>query len=60
MKVDQKGTKAAAATGIGVTTLARVANPSVVHFDRPFLLVLEDTATQTPLFVAHVADPTAS
>jgi serpin B len=59
MKVDKQGTKAAAATGIGITTSARVAN-QVVTFDRPFLLLLEDTATHTPLFLAHVADPNAA
>jgi serpin B len=59
MKVDQKGTKAAAATGIGITTLA-VREVRTVTFDRPFLLLLEDTATHTPLFLARVADPTGS
>jgi serpin B len=56
MKVDQQGTKAAAATGVGVTTLARQESMTVV-FDRPFLLLLEDTATRTPLFLARVAAP---
>jgi serpin B len=59
MKVDKQGTKAAAATGIGIATSARV-DKQVVTFDRPFLLLLEDTATKTPLFLARVADPTAS
>jgi len=57
MKVDEQGTKAAAATGIGIASSARLPS-QVVSFDRPFLLVLEDTATHTPLFVARVADPT--
>jgi serpin B len=57
MKVDEQGTKAAAATGIGITTLARKDNQTVVSFDRPFLLLLEDTATGTPLFLARVASP---
>jgi serpin B len=59
MKVDRQGTKAAAATGVGVTTLALVGGQTV-RFDRPFLLLLEDTATHTPLFLARVADPTTS
>lgn len=59
MKVDEKGTKAAAATGIGITTSLR-AGSEVVTFDRPFLLLLEDTTTHTPLFLARVADPTQS
>jgi serpin B len=59
MKVDEKGTKAAAATGVTMTMSLRVAN-QVVNFDRPFLMVIEDTTTHTPLFVAKVADPTRS
>jgi serpin B len=58
MKVDQQGTKAAAATGIGVTTLALRAQPKTITFDRPFLLLVEDTATHTPLFLTRVANPT--
>jgi serpin B len=57
MKVDEKGTKAAAATGVGIASSARLAS-QLVTFDRPFMLVLEDTATHTPLFVTRVADPT--
>ena len=57
MKVDQSGTKAAAATGIGVASSARVGG-QIVTFDRPFLLLLEDRTTNTPLFLARVADPT--
>jgi serpin B len=57
MKVDQQGTKAAAATGIAVATSIRVGGQTVT-FDRPFFLLLEDTATHTPLFLTRVADPT--
>jgi serpin B len=59
MMVDENGTKAAAATGIGIASSARIGS-QVVTFDRPFLLLLEDTATHTPLFLARVADPTQS
>jgi serpin B len=59
MKVDQKGTKAAAATGIAMTSAARVPS-QVVSFNRPFLLLLEDTKTHTPLFLTRVANPTQS
>jgi serpin B len=58
MKVDKQGTKAAAATGVAITDSLRVGGQTVT-FDRPFLLLLEDTATHTPLFLARVADPTA-
>jgi serpin B len=59
MKVDRNGTKAAAATGVAVGTSAVMGGPTIT-FNRPFLLVLQDTDTHTPLFVARVADPTAS
>jgi len=54
--VDEAGTKAAAATGIVMdSSLAR--SVKVVVFDRPYLLLLQDTATGTPLFLVRVADP---
>lgn len=28
--------------------------------DRPFLLLLEDTATHTPLFLASIGDPSTT
>jgi serpin B len=60
MDVDQMGTTAAAATGIGIGASGIAANIATINFDRPFLLILEDTATRTPLFLARVADPTQS
>jgi serpin B len=60
MMVDQNGTKAAAATGGVATSGAVEGQTSIVDFNRPFLLVLEDTATHTPLFFASVANPTSS
>ncbi len=57
IEVDEQGTEAAAATGIG---MAESAGPSdVVVFDRPFLFVVTDTATRSPLFTAVVRDPSA-
>jgi serpin B len=58
MDVDQMGTTAAAATGIAIGSSGLAGNIVTVNFDRPFLLILEDTATRTPLFLARVADPT--
>lgn len=58
VKVDQKGTEAAAATGIGVYTLSKRSGPAhALVLDRPYLLVIQDTKTGTPLFLARVADP---
>jgi serine protease inhibitor len=56
MDVTPEGTTAAAATGVAVGT-ALPAHMVSLTFDRPFLLVLEDTATHTPLFLARVTDP---
>jgi len=58
MDVDQMGTTAAAATGISIGYSGIAGNIATINFDRPFLLILEDTATRTPLFLARVADPT--
>ncbi|WP_199424765.1 serpin family protein [Actinotalea solisilvae] len=58
LEVDEEGTEAAAATAVGVVAVsAEVVEPVTV--DRPFLLVLTDTATRSPLFVGVVQDPTA-
>jgi serpin B len=52
--VDEKGTEAAAATGVtvGVTSM-----PQEVRVDRPFLYVIRDRETGTLLFVGRVLDP---
>ena len=37
---------------------AEVAGPSLMlSFNRPFLLLLEDTSTHAPLFLAWITDP---
>lgn len=57
--VDEKGTEAAAATGItfGPTSFAP---PRSFEVDRPFVFVIRDTPTGAPLFIGHVTDPRAS
>lgn len=57
--VDEDGTEAAAATAVEMrATSARVpANPQAVHADRPFVYVIHDVATATPLFIGRVDDP---
>ena len=59
IKTDEKGTTAAAATGVVVGSLAIRAGDTAVPMvvDRPFLVVIRDTRTGLPLFVAQVADP---
>ena len=59
VKVDQKGTEAAAATGIGVIlSRARSGPAHALVLDRPYLLMIQDTRTGTPLFLSRIADPT--
>jgi serpin B len=56
--VDEEGTEAAAATAV----VARVtsAGPTPVPFvvDRPFLFLIHDVQSRTPLFLGRVDDPT--
>jgi serine protease inhibitor len=60
LRVGEKGTVASAATAVGMTpTAARVPVPQIV-FDRPYLLLVTDTATGEPLFLARVASPAAA
>ncbi len=56
--VDERGTEAAAATGItfGPTAIAPVRQFDI---DRPFVFVIRDVQTGAPLFIGHVLDPRA-
>jgi serpin B len=58
--VDEEGTEAAAATAviIGETAVPEPVDPLVVRIDRPFLLLIQDRATGTVLFLGRVTDPT--
>jgi serpin B len=60
VKVDEKGTEAAAVTGISVSLTAASPEEAVsVTFDRPFVYSVVDTETGRPLFLGVVNDPTA-
>nr|WP_279671971.1 serpin family protein [Flexivirga meconopsidis] len=58
VKVDQYGTEAAAATGVGVGAVAAPGMVDRVNVDRAFFFVIHDTTTKAPLFLGQVADPT--
>ncbi|MBO2451285.1 serpin family protein [Actinomadura barringtoniae] len=61
MRVDEKGTEAAAATGSGMEATSAVAPARTdVFFDRPYVLIVRDNTTGVPLFAARVADPSKS
>lgn len=56
--VDEAGTEAAAATAVVVQESSAPAAPVTVTVDRPFLFVVHDVETATPLFLGRVNDPT--
>jgi serine protease inhibitor len=61
LQVGEKGTVGAAAAAVGVVAAAAIAvPPRIVVFNRPYLMLVTDTATGEPLFLAKVADPTQS
>jgi serpin B len=49
--VDEEGTEAAAATGV---ESAAVSAPPSITMNRPFLFVIRDRRSDTPLFVGRV------
>ena len=57
--VDERGTEAAAATGIGVV-LTSYTPPAVFQADRPFVFLIQDDASGLVLFMGRLADPTAT
>jgi serine protease inhibitor len=58
--VGEEGTEAAAATAVGAIAMSGVMTTVTLTVDRPFLFVLHDTETGTPLFIGRVSDPTAA
>jgi serine protease inhibitor len=59
LRVAEQGTTASAATAVGVEPGAAFLGPQPITFDRPYLMLVTDSATGEPLFLARVADPTA-
>ncbi len=58
--VDEEGTEAAAATGIGLSVTSAVAPPPpVFRADHPFVFLIRHRPTGTILFMGRVVDPTA-
>lgn len=59
MRVDEYGTEAAAATGIGMNLTSVEEPEEIVNFivDRPFLFLVVDKTTQTILFIGHMIQP---
>lgn len=55
--VNEKGTEAAAATGIVMTKSSIPAPPKVFKANRPFFFVIMDNKNNIPLFVGSIARP---
>jgi serine protease inhibitor len=60
LAVGEKGTVGTAATAVGITSSAeRAAIGPQIDFDRPYLMLVTDTASGEPLFIARVTNPAA-
>ncbi len=60
ISVDEDGTEAAAATAAMMVAGSMNTGPPPFVVDRPFLFLIHDTDTRTPLFIGRVSDPTAA
>lgn len=58
--VDEYGTEAAAATAVAMVGSGAPVFDHELTVDRPFLFIIHDTATGTPMFIGRVTDPTAT
>ena len=57
--VDENGAEAAAATAVIMDAAGAPAEPKALTFDRPFLFVIHEVESATPLFIGRVAEPSA-
>lgn len=57
VKVDEKGTEAAAATAV-VMKITGIAMPKLFRADHPFIFLIQEKATGNILFLGKVVDPT--
>jgi serpin B len=60
LDVAEKGTVASAATAVGISASAAEPIVTKLEFNRPYLMLIEDTKTGEPLMLAWVANPAAS
>lgn len=60
LEVDDKGTKASAATAVEILPESAAPEPDfyTVYLDRPFVYLLIDTKANLPLFIGTMMDPT--
>jgi serpin B len=55
--VNEEGTEAAAATGVGISRTSLPQRTPVFRADRPFLFLIRDRRSGSVLFLGRVADP---
>lgn len=61
VKVDEQGTEAAAATGVGIRAMAALPEKTFqFRADRPFVFMIRDRETGSMLFAGRLSDPTAA
>ncbi len=60
LQVGEKGTVASAATAVGISASAAEPVVTKLEFNRPYLMLIEDSKTGEPLMLAWVANPDAS
>ena len=59
LSLDEKGTEAAAATGVVMRLTAALRVDATVAVDRPFVFLIRDVTTGAVVFVGRVLDPSA-
>ena len=60
IKVDEKGTEAAAVTGITIGTTSAGPETNVFRADHPFVFLIREKDTNSILFIGKVTDPSKS
>ena len=57
VEVNEEGTEAAAATGVGISLMSIPMPPPVFRADRPFIFMIRDNRSQSILFMGKVGNP---
>jgi len=56
IEVDERGTRAGAATSVDVTLTASLDEPKIVTLDRPFVFAIIDNDTNLPIFIGSLLE----
>lgn len=57
VEVNEEGTEAAAATGVGISLMSIPMPPPVFRADKPFIFMIRDNRSQSILFMGKVCNP---